>query len=225
MALVPLPNATGSNNFIRQPNVEDESDRYLVRVDMPLGNDNLFVRYIYSDRFRFVPGWFGGVLDGTSTSAWGRNFLDSHAVVGGWTKVLGATLVNEARVLVRARHQRRHAGSVRRRAAWRRSASAACPTIRASPAASSASTSTATSGSARRTSCRSSSTPSSCSTSNTLTWLRGTHQVKFGADVMVPMKQRVLRRRADARQPALPRPVHRQRLRRLPARLRAARRS
>ena len=99
MNLVPLPNTTGANNFIRQPNVEDESDRYLARVDVPLGNsNNLFVRYIGSNRVRFVPGWFGGILDGTSTSAWGRNFLDSHAVVGGWNKVLGAHLVNESRV-------------------------------------------------------------------------------------------------------------------------------
>ena len=37
------------------------------------------MRYIYTDRFRFVPGWFGGVLDGTTTSAWGRNYLKSHA--------------------------------------------------------------------------------------------------------------------------------------------------
>ena len=50
-----------------------------------------------TDRFRFVPSWFGGVLDGTSTSAWGRNYLKSHAFVTGWTKVLGDSLVNEAR--------------------------------------------------------------------------------------------------------------------------------
>ncbi len=98
MELVPLPNTTGSNNFIRQPNVEDESDRYLARVDFrPGNNDTIFARYIYSDRSRFVPGWFGGVLDGTSTSAWGRNYLKSHAVVAGWTKILGSSLVNESR--------------------------------------------------------------------------------------------------------------------------------
>ncbi len=98
MALVPLPNTTGSNNFIRQPNVEDESERYLGRMDFRVSdNDNIFGRYIYSDRFRYVPGWFGGVLDGTSTSAWGRNSLKSHGAVAGWTKVLGSSLVNEAR--------------------------------------------------------------------------------------------------------------------------------
>jgi outer membrane receptor protein involved in Fe transport len=100
IALLPLPNTQqGSDNFIRQPNVEDESDRFLGRFDMPLGNnDNVFARYIVSDRFRFVPGWFGGVLDGTSTSAWGRNYLKSHAAVGGWNKVISSNLVNEARI-------------------------------------------------------------------------------------------------------------------------------
>ena len=96
-AMLPVPNAAGSNNMIRQPNVEDESERYLARVDIPLGNDNVFARYIYSDRFRYVPGFVGGILDGTSTSAWGRNYLSSHGLVGGWTKVVGASLVNEAR--------------------------------------------------------------------------------------------------------------------------------
>jgi hypothetical protein len=97
--LVPQPNTSGTNNFIRQPNVEDDGERYLVRADAKTGaNDNLFVRYIFSDRTRLVPGFLGGVVDGTSTSAWGRNFLKSHSTVVGWTKVFSSTLVNEARV-------------------------------------------------------------------------------------------------------------------------------
>ena len=52
-------------------------------------NDNIFVRYSYNKRFRFVPGWFGGLLDGSSTSAWGRNDLNSQSAVAGWTKILG----------------------------------------------------------------------------------------------------------------------------------------
>ncbi len=97
VAMLPTPNAPGNNNFIRQPNVEDESERYLLRFDFPMGNDNFFARFIRSDRFRYVPGWIGGVLDGTTTSAWGRNYLTSDAVVAGWTKVMGSALVNEAR--------------------------------------------------------------------------------------------------------------------------------
>ena len=99
LGLMPQPNTPGTNNFIRTPAVEDNGDRYLVRADLRLGNaDNVFARYIYSDRFRFVPGNFGGVLDGTSTSAWGRNYLTSHALVGGLTKVFGSALFNETRV-------------------------------------------------------------------------------------------------------------------------------
>ncbi|MEO7135264.1 MAG: TonB-dependent receptor, partial [Vicinamibacterales bacterium] len=98
MGMLPAPNAAGNNNFIRQPNVEDESERYLARFDVPWGNDNVFARYIYSDRFRYVPGFLGGILDGTSTSAWGRNYLSSHAVVGGWTKVINPRFFNEFRV-------------------------------------------------------------------------------------------------------------------------------
>jgi hypothetical protein len=97
-ALLPDPNTTGGNNFIRQPNVQDESDRYLARVDLHLSDsDTVFGRYIYSDRFRYVPGFLGGILDGTSTSAWGKNYLKSNGAVAGWTKVLGANIVNEAR--------------------------------------------------------------------------------------------------------------------------------
>jgi outer membrane receptor protein involved in Fe transport len=99
MGMLPPPNATGSNNFIRQPNVDDDGERYLLRTDFKPGtNDNVFARYIYTDRTRFVPGFFGGVIDGTSTSAWGRNFLKSHSLVGGWTSVVSPSLVNEFRV-------------------------------------------------------------------------------------------------------------------------------
>jgi outer membrane receptor protein involved in Fe transport len=99
IGLLPLPNTTGTNNFIRQPNVEDNGERYLMKGDIRLGtSDSFFVRYIYTDRTRFVPGFLGGVIDGTSTSAWGRNFLKSHSTVGGWTKVISPTLVNEFRL-------------------------------------------------------------------------------------------------------------------------------
>ena len=99
LGLMPAPNTSGTNNFLRTPVVEDDGDRYLGRVDVRLGGaDNLFGRYIYSDRFRFVPGNLGGVLDGTGTSAWGRNYLKSHAFVGGLTKVFGSAIFNETRV-------------------------------------------------------------------------------------------------------------------------------
>ena len=99
IGLMPVPNTTGVNNYLRTPSVQDDADRILLRSDVRLGGaDNLFARYIYSDRFRYVPGNFGDILDGTSTSAWGRNYLTSHAFVGGLTKVFGSAVFNETRV-------------------------------------------------------------------------------------------------------------------------------
>ena len=77
-------------------------------------NDTVFGRYIWSDRFRYVPGFFGGVLDGTSTSAWGSNYLKSQR--RGRRLDEGARLEPGQRSahFLRPRHQRRHAGPVRR---------------------------------------------------------------------------------------------------------------
>jgi outer membrane receptor protein involved in Fe transport len=182
--LVPLPNATGSNNFIRQPNVEDNGERYLVRSDVKAGGaDNVFVRYIFADRTRFVPGFFGGVVDGTSTSAWGRNFLTSHSTTAGWTKVLSATLVNEARV------------------SWARGISDGqqdpfgqpgpqVPGVPDDPVVAGGVIGIDLTGHIRIGSPNF--MPKYQHTDqvqylNTLTWLRGAHTVKLGADVMVPM--------------------------------------
>src|SRR5262249_38758657 len=98
LSYFPLPNTSGANNFIRLPNVVDQPDRYTSRVDLHLSNnDNVFGRYIYSDRFRFIPGDFGGIADGTSTSAWGRQDLKSHGLVIGWSRVIGTSAINELR--------------------------------------------------------------------------------------------------------------------------------
>ncbi len=98
LELIPRANQSGTNNFFRQPNVQDDGERYLGRVDFRASaDDTFFARYIYTDRFRYVPGFLGGIVDGTSTSAWGRNYLNSHGLVGGWTKILGPTLINEFR--------------------------------------------------------------------------------------------------------------------------------
>jgi outer membrane receptor protein involved in Fe transport len=99
LAMAPLPNASGSSNFIRQPDITDDNDRFSGRLDLRASSsDNFFGRYSYNKRFRFVPGFFGGLLDGTSTSAWGRNDLNSQSAVFGWTKVFGPSVVNEFRL-------------------------------------------------------------------------------------------------------------------------------
>ncbi len=99
IALVPLPNQAGANNFFRLADLIDDSDRLLSRVDWrPNANDSIFGRYIYSNRTRQIPGAFGGVIDGTSTSAFGDQTIKTNALVGGWTRILSNTIVNEVRV-------------------------------------------------------------------------------------------------------------------------------
>lgn len=105
MDLFPNPNLTPSsgplnrNNFFRIPTVEDDVDRMSVRVDFhATPNDDLVFRYSFSDRFRFIPGFFGGIADGTSTSAWGRQFIKGHSAAIGWTRIIGARAVNEFRL-------------------------------------------------------------------------------------------------------------------------------
>jgi outer membrane receptor protein involved in Fe transport len=184
IGMLPLPNASGSNNFIRQPNVDDDGERYLVRTDLKVtGNDNVFARYIFTDRTRFVPGFFGGVLDGTSTSAWGRNFLKSHSTVGGWTSVMSSSLVNEFRL------------------SWARGISDGVqdpfgnvgfqfPGVPKDPTAAGGVIGVDITGHLRLGS------PNfmpkyqhtdSVQYLNTTTWLKGSHAVKFGADIMSPM--------------------------------------
>ncbi len=98
LALVPLPTQSGVNNFFRNANLLDNSDRLLTRGDWrPGARNSMFVRYIYSNRDRQIPGAFGGVIDGTGTSAFGNQKIKTNAVVGGWTRVLSDRMVNEAR--------------------------------------------------------------------------------------------------------------------------------
>src|SRR4029079_10887127 len=97
--LVPLPNQTGGNNFFRTADLLDNADRFLGRGDWtPTATDSVFGRYIYSNRERQIPGAFGGVVDGTGTSAFGNQTIKTNALVGGWAKVISANKVNEFRV-------------------------------------------------------------------------------------------------------------------------------
>jgi hypothetical protein len=98
MALVPLPNQPGANNFISQPSITDNSDRLLARFDVHFSpSDSVFARYIYSNRHRDIPGLFTGVIDGTSTSAFGNQKIKTNGVVAGWTRIFSPTIVNELR--------------------------------------------------------------------------------------------------------------------------------
>ena len=104
MALFPLPNTTtaGSppdlNNYIRNALLTDFEDNYDARVDWTASSsDTVFARYNYSTRNRDIPGYLGGLADGTSTSAWGNQILKAHSAVLGWTHILSGSMVNEFR--------------------------------------------------------------------------------------------------------------------------------
>jgi carboxypeptidase family protein/TonB-dependent receptor-like protein len=99
MNLFPLPNAPGDlNNYVRNALAQDNDDSYDGRIDLTLNSSNdFFGRYSYSNRFRFIPGYLGGIADGTSTSAWGRQFLKAYSFVLGYTHIFTPTLVNDFR--------------------------------------------------------------------------------------------------------------------------------
>jgi hypothetical protein len=98
LALIPTANQPGANNFFRTGNLLDNADRFLARLDVkPSTADSVFARYIYSNRIRQIPGAFGGILDGTGTSAFGNQTIKTNALVGGWTRVVSSTTLNEFR--------------------------------------------------------------------------------------------------------------------------------
>ena len=98
LGLVPGSNQSGVNNFFRNANLTDDADRVLSRVDFrPSIADSVFVRHFYSNRDRQVPGALGGVIDGTGTSAFGNQTIRTNGIVGGWTRVLSNTMINDFR--------------------------------------------------------------------------------------------------------------------------------
>ncbi len=97
--IVPGSGPLNISNFLRAPGIIDDTDSYTARVDVqPNANNNIFVRYTFSDRFRYLPGIFGGIIDGTSSSANGRLFMGAQSAAVGWTRTIGARIVNEFRI-------------------------------------------------------------------------------------------------------------------------------
>jgi len=105
MGLLPGPNifpgsgALNQLNFVRAPGIVDDTDIHTTRVDWQANpRDSIFVRYTNSDRFRYLPGIFGGILDGTGSSANGRLAMKGQSAGIGWTRLLNAGMVNEFRL-------------------------------------------------------------------------------------------------------------------------------
>jgi len=97
IALFPAATTGGEfNNFGRTALLLDNNDSYTGRMDwMASAADNVFTRYSYFTRFRFLPGNFGGIADGTSTSALGRQLLTGSSLALGWTHIFTTNLLND----------------------------------------------------------------------------------------------------------------------------------
>ena len=97
--LVPASGALNTNNYLRVPSLIDNNDSYTARGDTQISpTQHLFVRYVYSNRFRFVPGAFGGIIDGTGTSAFGRQDLKAHSAAIGHNWIISSRMLNEFRL-------------------------------------------------------------------------------------------------------------------------------
>ena len=197
LALLPEPNTAGNNNYTR-PDAEviDNADRFLGRVDLRLSNsDNVFGRYIYTTRDRILPGWFGGIIDGTASSALGDQSMISHGFVAGWTRILSPSLVNEFRFS----HIRADSDMTQVPFGQDPPPAALVPGVPQDPLFSGGVTGMEIDGyfggGARIGSPNFS--PKFQFTRqteflNTLSWLKNSHQFKFGVNVMAPMKNEYL---------------------------------
>ena len=105
IALFPEPNDKQGgatypefNNYARTGSATDFNDSYNGRIDWTASpKDNIFTRYNYFNRTRSIPGYLGGLADGTGTSAWGDQILKGHSLVLGWTHILNPHMINDFR--------------------------------------------------------------------------------------------------------------------------------
>ena len=100
MNLFPLPNQPGEfNNYARTGSVVNDVDSYTGRVDWnATDKDFVFGRGTVANRTRDIPGYYGGIADGSGTSAWGNSDLKAAGVAIGWTHIFKPTLVNDFRL-------------------------------------------------------------------------------------------------------------------------------
>ncbi len=194
LALVPLPNQAGANNFFRTANLLDNSDRLLTRVDWrPGSSDTIFARYIYSHRKRDIPGAFGGVLDGTGTSAFGNQTIKTNALVAGWTRVLSTRMVNEARFS----WSQARSDAVQQSFGLTPPSAAQIPGMITNPIVAGGFPGISITGFFGGSGLGRLGSPdflpkfqhtNQFEYLDTLSWLRGNHTFKFGADIMAPMR-------------------------------------
>ncbi len=96
LQLFPKP-TSGVQTFGSSPNLFEHSNEYDIRGDVnPSANDQVFVRFSYSNDPQYIPGIFGGIADGGAFQQGLQNALAQQAVLG-YTHVFNPSLVNQFR--------------------------------------------------------------------------------------------------------------------------------
>ncbi len=194
MTLFPLPNATtpGSaanlNNYVRNALAIDNDDNYDARIDwVPSSSDTVFARYNYSNRYRAIPGYLGGLADGSSTSAWGNQVLLAHSAVLGWTHILNQSMVNDFRF----GWVRNYSYAAQQPFSLSQMAGDFVPGIPDNPAIGGGVPLTTFSNYAFEGSpdyLPKQQVPMQYQYNDTFSWVKGAHTLKFGADLYLPMR-------------------------------------
>ena len=194
-ALLPEPNTNETNNYVRpDANVIDNADRITGKIDFRASDKStFFARYIYTDRERSLPGAFGGVIDGTGTSAFGDQTISSNGLVLGWTRIFSPSVVNEFRFSWSAVDS----DAVQQPFGQLPPAAAQVPGVPNDPLIAGGIIGTSIDGYFGGGGLGRMGSPdflpkfqhtSQWEFLNTLSWLKGDHQLKFGINVLAPMK-------------------------------------
>ncbi|MEW5979740.1 MAG: TonB-dependent receptor [Acidobacteriota bacterium] len=96
---IPGAGAKNANNYFRNAGSFDRRDSFVTRGDAEINTSNhVFARYFYSRRSRFIPGAFGGIIDGSTSGVVGRQYFNTHSVALGWDHIFGQRMLNEFRM-------------------------------------------------------------------------------------------------------------------------------
>jgi hypothetical protein len=104
VSLLPTPNAAGANNYIINPPNIERDDQFDIRVDQNIGSsDRLFFKYSYFNMLgqtagSLYPGPHPVVNVGEYLTGGGITPLQNWTAGLDYTKVVSATIVNEARL-------------------------------------------------------------------------------------------------------------------------------
>jgi hypothetical protein len=91
LALFPNPNTPGVVNYTNQTSQQQQNDQYDGRVDATAsGTDRIFVRYLLGNSNILFPG--------ALPSFNGYQHFRGQNLVGGWTRVLGPSAINDVRI-------------------------------------------------------------------------------------------------------------------------------